>query len=119
MGERVHVRTVRAEPVGGPEAAGPTVDYAKPDVNPKFPTFWKAWNSLRAAINEIYEVLEPALERGWHRVGGTRQIVFACGMAFVLGGIGAAIARDEGPAFAMAMGGFFIGLALRLPALKG
>jgi hypothetical protein len=119
MGERVHVRAVPAEPVGA-EQAGPTVDYAKPDVNPKFPTFWKAWTGFRAAMDEMYIAIEPALERAWRRVGGTRQIVFACGLAFIFGGIGAALARDDGPAMAMAIGGMLIGIAVRIPlAPKG
>jgi hypothetical protein len=117
MGERVHVRTVPAEPVGGPES-GATVDYAKPDVNPKFPTFNKAWFGLRAAMLEMYESLEPAMERAWHRVGGTRQVVFACGLAFIFGGVGAALSpRDGGPAFAMAIGGLLVGIAIRLRSL--
>ena len=116
MGERVHVRPVPAEPVGHDPDSGATVDYAKPDVNPKFPTFNRAWSALRAAMLEMYEALEPALERGWHRVGGTRQIVFACGLAFIFGGVGAAIARDGGPALAMAIGGMLVGLAVRVPA---
>ena len=116
MGERVHVRPVRAEPIGGEGPQGATVDYAKPDVNPRFPTFWKAWATLRAAMLEIYEAIEPALERAWQRAGGTRQIVFALGLAFIFGGVGAAIARDAGPAFAMALGGMLVGIAIRIPA---
>ena len=121
MGERVHVRPVPAEPVGGGgirDPGGATVDYAKPDVNRKFPTFWKAWSALRAAMLEMYEALEPAMERAWHRVGGTRQVVFACGLAFIFGGVGAALARDGGPAFAMAFGGMLVGLAVRVPAKR-
>ena len=114
MGERVHVRPVPAEPVGH-ETSGATVDYAKPDVNPKFPTFWKAWSAVRAAMLEMYEAIEPALERAWQRIGGTRQAIFACGLAFVFGGIGAAISHYDGPPFAMAIGGLLIGLAIRLP----
>jgi hypothetical protein len=117
MGERVHVRPVPAQPVGNDPDSGTTVDYAKPDVNPKFPTFNKAWSALRAAMLEMYESLEPALERAWQRVGGTRQIVFACGLAFIFGGIGAAISpRDGGPAVAMAIGGLLVGIAVRLRA---
>ena len=117
MGERVHVRPVPAQPVGGsgPDSGGATVDYAKPDVNPKFPTFNRAWSALRAAMLEMYEAIEPALERAWQRVGGTRQVIFACGLAFIFGGVGAAIARDGGPAFAMAIGGMLVGVAIRLP----
>jgi hypothetical protein len=114
MGERVHVRPVPAEPVGHDPDSGATVDYAKPDVNPKFPTFNKAWFGLRAAMLEMYESLEPAMERAWHRVGGTRQIVFACGLAFIFGGVGAALARDGGPALAMAIGGMLVGVAIQI-----
>ena len=114
MGERVHVRAVPAEPVTGEGTSGATVDYAKSDLNPRFPTFWKAWNAVRAAMLELYVAFEPALERGWQRVGGTRQVIFACGLAFIFGGVGAAIARDAGPAFAMAMGGMLVGIAVRI-----
>jgi hypothetical protein len=108
---------VPAEPLAGQSQEGATVDYAKPDVNPKFPTFWKAWSALRAAMLEIYEAIEPALDRAWHRVGGTRQVVFALGLAFIFGGIGAAVARDGGPALAMAVGGLLVGIAIRVRAL--
>jgi hypothetical protein len=113
MGERVHVRTVRAEPVE--EGGGHTVDYAKPDVNPKFPTFWKAFVAVRAAGSELYSAWEPILERAWHRIGGMRQVLFAAGIAFVCGGMGAALPREDGPAMAMAIGGILIGLTIRLP----
>ena len=113
MGERVHVRPVQAEPI---HDAGPTVDYAKPDVNPRFPTFWKAWSTLRAAMLEMYEAIEPTLEKAWNRVGGTRQVIFACGLAFIFGGIGAAISHYDGPPFAMAIGGLLAGIAIRLPS---
>ena len=116
MGERIHVRTVRAEPVDEGERSGRTVDYAKPDVNPLFPTFWKAVAAVRAAGSEVYAAWEPILERGWRRVGGTRQVLFAIGVAFVCGGVGASLSpRYDGPAQAMTIGGLIIGLTVRVP----
>jgi hypothetical protein len=115
MGERVHVRTVPAEPVDSADEGARTVDYAKPDLNPSFPTFWKAVASVRAAGSELYTTWEPYLERGWRRLGGTRQVLFAVGVAFVLGGFGATLSpRDEGPVLAMVIGGLLIGLTVRI-----
>jgi hypothetical protein len=129
MGERVHVRAVRAEPVGGGgSGAGATtaddgvrIDYAKSDVNPRFPKFWATVAWVRYVASEVAAALRPRLVELVRTLGGGRQLLFAFGMMCALGGVGAALSpRDRGPAFWMAVGGIAIGLAVRLPpAAKG
>jgi hypothetical protein len=74
------------------------------------------WLDLRLrmiadAFKELFAIVIPAL-------GGARQVAFALGLAFVLGGFGSALGRGE-PAFWMWLGGLLIGFSLRLPWLKG
>ena len=123
MGERVHVRTVRAEPVGGPGGGGAAtadegvrIDYAKSDVNPHFPTFWRAVAWVRFVLTEGWAVLRPELAELLRALGGLRQLIFAFGLMCALGGLGAALSQSDGaPAFWMCVGGIIIGLTVRLP----
>ena len=50
-----------------------------------------------------------------HAVGGWRQVAFAFGLAFCLGGIGDVFDC----AVMLFMGGLLVGLALRIPWLRG
>ena len=50
-----------------------------------------------------------------HAVGGWRQVAFAFGLAFVLGGVGDRLDC----AVMLFIGGLLIGIALRIPWLKG
>ena len=113
MGERVHVRTSPVQPIG-PEQAGPRIDYAKPDVNPHFPTAQKAFAWLHYVIDTALQVLRPIAAALMQQLGGRRQVVFALGMMFAIGGFGAAIARDGFPVFCMCVGGALMGLMIPL-----
>ena len=65
------------------------------------------------AFEELLKILIPLL-------GGWRQILFALGLAFCLGGAGYGFDRYGGEApFMMFVGGFIIGLVIRVPLLKG
>jgi hypothetical protein len=137
MGERVYVKTVRAQPIGSGGGGAETVrddgvrlDYAKRDVNPIFPTFWKAVAWVRYVGDELIAALRPRLTAAAaagatlvQKLGGGRQLAFAFGMMCLAGGLGAALSpRDGAPAFWMAIGGMIVGLTLRLsspPASKG
>jgi hypothetical protein len=80
---------------GGPErSSGVTLDYARPDV----PPWWV--EQLKGLVRLL---------------GGVRQIWFALGLAFVLGGIGAGIDRWGHASLMMWIGGLFLGLAIRVP----
>jgi hypothetical protein len=126
MGERVYVKTVRAEPATADDE-GVRIDYAKSDVNPLFPTFHKAVAWVRYAAAEVWAELEPRLAVLRHslaewaqRIGGARQLGFALGMMFVLGGLGSAISPPRGDTgFWMAIGGLLIGLCVRVSHPKG
>ena len=109
MGERVYVQTSRVQPV---EDAGPRIDYAKPDVNPHFPTVQKAFAWIHYLADTIYKVWAPVIASAVQQLGGRRQVVFALGMMFAVGGFGAAIARDGMPVFFMCIGGALMGLMI-------
>jgi hypothetical protein len=121
MGERVFVRTTPVEPVE-PDTAGPRIDYAKPDVNPHFPTVHKVLAWVHYAIDVLYQTYHPLAVLGIQQLGGRRQVVFALGMMFAVGGFGAAIARDGLPVLFMCIGGGLMGLMIPIntrPSRKG
>lgn len=144
MGERVVVTPRRGESDAGPAArdagggaggaAGSAsragtprdphvrLEYAKSDLNPIFPTFWKAVAWLRYVASEFAAAAGPfaAFVRAAGaatvaRLGGRSQIIFAIGVACVLGAFGAGLSRDEAVTFWMIVGGLLIGLVLRVP----
>jgi hypothetical protein len=78
------------------------------------------WQRFTAAIRHYFDTY-------WEDVGftvgaladlagGTRQLLFAFGLAFLAGGFAIAIERDSSSApFWMWLGGFLLGLAIPLP----
>jgi len=71
-------------------------------------------HALNEAFHELLKIVVPAL-------GGWRQIVFAIGLACLCDGVGDALSsfRTGVPSTMMFFGGLLIGLALRIPWLKG
>jgi hypothetical protein len=122
MGERVHVRTVRAQPVDEPAERGVRIDYAKQDVQELFPTFTRAFAWLRWFLASAAEQasllwrtsIRPRLALTVKELGGARQLGFAMGMMFTLGGLGAALTTRAEPVFWMILGGLVIGLTVRV-----
>jgi len=122
MGERVYVKTVRAQPVEEPGRGGVRIDYAKQDVQEIFPTFSKAFAWLRwflaAAALQARQTwrhsVGPRLLALMKDLGGGRQIGFAMGMMFTLGGLGAALTSEAEPMIWMTIGGLIIGLTVRV-----
>jgi hypothetical protein len=111
MGERV---VIRDEPPLASEAPPPPpLGYGRAN---------RAGNALRwlevrlrilgDAMKELFAMVIPAL-------GGWRQVGFAFGLAFVLGGFGSALGRNGEPAFWMFVGGILVGLSVRVPGAKG
>lgn len=122
MGERVHVRTVRAQPVEDPAGRGVRIDYAKQDVQQVFPTFskayaWLHWFLATAALHAGQAwrtAIAPRLRVAVRDLGGGRQVGFAAGMMFTLGGLGAALTHEPGPVIWMTIGGLLIGFTVRV-----
>src|SRR5688572_4854611 len=53
------------------------------------------------------------------RIGGWRQVAFAAGLSLILGGVAKALEIDHEETFIMlSVGGFLIGMALRIPWLR-
>jgi hypothetical protein len=98
MGERVSVRD--EPPLASEAPRAVPLGYGREDV----------WRGMRPRLHALYDTL-----------GGWRQIGFAFGVGFILGGIGDALAvSHNGDAPAMLFfGGLLIGLTLRVPWLKG
>jgi hypothetical protein len=114
MGERVWVDTKRVEPAAPGEDAV-RLDYAKPDVNPWFPTVWKGVAWVRYVVDEFVRAARPVWARALGKLGGVRQVGFAVGLACVLGALGYALSRDEAVTFWMVLGALLIGFSLRVP----
>jgi hypothetical protein len=110
MGERVFVRTSPVEPID----SGPRIDYAKPDVNPHFPTVHKAIAWVHYVADTVWQVVRPLASALVQQLGGRRQVVFALGMMFAVGGFGAAVSRSAFPVFVMCIGGALMGLMIPL-----
>jgi hypothetical protein len=112
MGERVFVRTSKVEPIE-PDF-GARIDYAKPDVNSRFPTVQKALAWLHYVADTVWQAVRPVAAKLLRDLGGRRQVAFAIGVMFVTGGLGAALAHDLLPIFWMAVGGLIVGLCVRV-----
>jgi len=114
MGERVFVRTSPVQPIDpeDPNDAGPRIDYAKRDVNPRFPTVQKVIAWLLYTSDVLYQAFHPIALAIVQQLGGRRQVTFALGMMFAVGGFGSAIARDGLPVFFMCIGGALMGLMI-------
>ena len=120
MGERVWVNPKRVQPAGdadagGVESGGVRLDYAKSDVNPWFPTVWKAVAWMRYFVDEFLRAARPVWARAVAKLGGAKQVGFAVGLACVLGALGYGLCRNELVAFWMVVGALLIGFTLRVP----
>ena len=83
----------------------PTVKVRRP-ASP-LPRIQGALSAVPRWKQKVVDVLSP--------LGGWRQVVFAFGLAFVLGGVGDVL----NCAVMLFIGGLLVGLALRVPWLKG
>jgi hypothetical protein len=72
---------------------------------------WEAFRtSSGAAADDLKTKLVPAL-------GGWRQVLFALGLAFVLGGLGLSVGSGDG-AIPMWLGGLLVGFVVRVPGAR-
>jgi hypothetical protein len=123
MGERVYVgRATPVEPVGEPDGAGagaarrdPPLEYGRADRAGNAWRWARAWGAaLGESVTRLTQLFVAVL-------GGWRRIVFALGLACLLGGLGDCLAdysRGDG-AFWMFVGGLLIGLTVRVPLRGG
>jgi hypothetical protein len=80
--------------------------------------FWKRFTTwLREYFGQYWESIGYCLGMLAYFAGGTRQLVFAFGLAFIAGGFGMAIEHGDGGSgsFWMWIGGFLIGLVIPIP----
>ena len=117
MGERVVVGRVpngTGESPPPPPHAESRLNYADPELNPKFPFLHRAAAWARWAWAEVDTRLRPEAEKVVRRLGGRRQVAFGFGLSLIVGGLGAALG-GEFAAFVMWVGGLLVGFSVRVP----
>jgi hypothetical protein len=113
MGERVVVNPSREEP-----ARVVPLDYGHG--SPAGDGMRRVWRRVRETGDALLALLWRRVNAGVRAVGGARQVVFAIGLASVLGGLGDVLGRfsDGAGIFWMVIGGVMIGLSVRFPWLR-
>jgi hypothetical protein len=85
-------------------------------------SWWQRFSTTASAFfRESFDGIWKFVGYFWgmaaHYAGGTAQLIFALGVAFLAGGFGLAIERSEGGTghFWMWIGGLLVGLVVRIP----